>query len=276
MAKYVIMENVKGSLALPNNEFDPAHREAVHRSIIYMRKNFSHSIHLNDLAEISGFSPYHFNRLFRKITGIPPRQFLSALRLEEGKQLLLTTDASITDITMEVGYNSFGTFSARFARSVGMSPFIFRKMNTPALEAVHRFPNLAKTDFSGEHSLVSGKVERPESFNGIIFVGLFPKPIPNCRPAGGVVIRDSHTYQIGAVPDGVYYVMAAAFSWSDDSQTFLLPKDSLRGAASDPLVIHHGQVQGFADLTLRPPDFTDPPILISLPMLLVETMNRAN
>ncbi|HEX7064098.1 MAG TPA: AraC family transcriptional regulator [Bacillales bacterium] len=277
MAKLLIAEEYKGMVVLPNQEIDLAHREAVDRTIMFMRGHLGESIRLDDLAEIAGFSPYHFNRMFRGLTGVPPRQFLSALRLEEGKKLLLATDASVTDIVLNVGYNSFGTFSTRFASSVGMSPFLFRKMNEQMLEAVDQFQHMPKAaPYTESSHVISGRIGKPGSFDGIIFVGLFPKPIPNCRPVAGTVTTNEQVYRMGPVPDGTYYVMSAAFRWSDERRTFLLPRESLRGQASGPVVIRRGQAKGYTDFELRPPHVTDPPILISLPLLLAEQMNRAN
>lgn len=72
------------------------------------------ALNLESLAKIALYSPFHFDRIFRSITGIPPRQYLAALRLEQAKEYLLTTDLPITEIGQRVGYSSFGTFSTRF------------------------------------------------------------------------------------------------------------------------------------------------------------------
>jgi AraC-like DNA-binding protein len=48
-------------------------------------------------------------------------------RLEQARELLLCSDASITEISLRLGFSSLGTFSARFAREVGMSPSAFRR-----------------------------------------------------------------------------------------------------------------------------------------------------
>ena len=63
--------------------------------------------------------------VFHQITGLPPAKFISAMRLDEAKRLLLNTDRSITDISFEVGYNSLSTFTRRFTQRVGLGPVSF-------------------------------------------------------------------------------------------------------------------------------------------------------
>jgi transcriptional regulator GlxA family with amidase domain len=103
-----------------------AHCAAVKRVINVMHERLDEPFTLNDMSKIAYVSPYHFNRMFHQITGIPPCQFLYALRLETAKRLLLTTGVSVTDVCFDVGYNSLGTFIRRFTGLVGISPSRFR------------------------------------------------------------------------------------------------------------------------------------------------------
>src|ERR1043165_1350755 len=103
-----------------------AHHEAVERVIRTMHERLHEPLTLQEMSRIAYISPYHFNRIFRQITGIPPNQFLYALRLETAKRLLLTTDTNVTDVCFDVGYTSLGTFIRRFTGLVGVSPNRFR------------------------------------------------------------------------------------------------------------------------------------------------------
>jgi transcriptional regulator GlxA family with amidase domain len=100
---------------------------AVQRAIDVMHKDLGTNITVDDLARTALFSRFHFTRVFRQVTGLPPGQFLSALRLERAKQLLTSTSMNVVDISVQVGYSSVGTFSTRFNRSVGMSPTNYRR-----------------------------------------------------------------------------------------------------------------------------------------------------
>ena len=105
-----------------------AHHEAVERVIRVMRDRLDEPLTLQEMSRIAYISPYHFNRIFRQITGIPPNQFFYAMRLETAKRLLLTTNTSVTDLCFDVGYNSLGTFIRRFTGLVGVSPSRFRSL----------------------------------------------------------------------------------------------------------------------------------------------------
>ena len=87
-----------------------------------LRHRLQEQLTLDDLAKMARFSKFHFARMFRKVTGVSPRRYLYALRLHEAKRLLITTSASVAEISNQVGYSSVGTFTSRFVASVGISP----------------------------------------------------------------------------------------------------------------------------------------------------------
>ena len=107
---------------------DVSHRPAVERVIATMRARVDDALHLSTMAEIAHLSPYHFARTFRQVTGIPPGEFLSTVRLQRAKELLLTSDLGVGEICFEVGYNSVGTFTTRFTRLVGLPPRRMRRL----------------------------------------------------------------------------------------------------------------------------------------------------
>lgn len=242
-----------------------AHREAVERVIRLMHDRLDEPLTLQEMSKKAYISPYHFNRIFRQITGIPPNQFFYALRLETAKRLLLTTNTNVTDVCFDVGYNSLGTFIRRFTALVGLSPGHFRsfaRIETPRL--VEPAPNgLASPSLPA----ISGKVTAPESLKGLVFVGLFTTPIPQGPPIAGTVIEQPGTYRIPLIPDGVYYLLAAGLAWSNDVREHFLYETTLRGGGQ-PILISNGVVTGSTDLSLRPPEPFDPPILMTLPLLL--------
>jgi hypothetical protein len=72
------------------------------------------------------------------------------------------------------------------------------------------------------------------------------------------------------VADGLYYLLAAGLSHSKDYRELFLYETTLRGGR--PILISDAVVRGSADLSLRPPEPFDPPILMTLPLLLNESM----
>lgn len=83
-------------------------------------------LRLADLARQACLSEQHFVRVFRATYGVTPGQYLGTLRMAHAKRLL-SRDLSVTDVCMEVGYTSLGTFSRRFARETSLSPAAFQR-----------------------------------------------------------------------------------------------------------------------------------------------------
>jgi AraC family transcriptional regulator len=91
---------------------------------IYER--FSEPITIEDLARSARYSRFHLTRMFQQAMGVPPSQFLTSVRIQEAKRLLLSTSLSVKEIAARVGYSSHGTFSAKFKNTVGFSPSAYR------------------------------------------------------------------------------------------------------------------------------------------------------
>src|SRR5262244_1601769 len=152
-----------------------AHRRAVERVITTARERLCEPISLRDMSRVAYLSTFHFNRVFHQITGLPPNKFISAMRLDEAKRLLLNTNLSITDICFEVGYNSLSTFTRRFTQRVVLGPREFRYLAeriTPAsVESL--CSHYAEMTGRATLSSVEGFVDSPKPVEGAIFVGLF-------------------------------------------------------------------------------------------------------
>lgn len=251
-----------------------AHHEAVERVIRVMRDRLDEPLTLQEMSRIAYISPYHFNRIFRQITGIPPNQFFYALRLENAKRLLLTTDTNVTDVCFDVGYNSLGTFIRRFTGLVGVSPSRFRSLARHATDSLS-LPTISPLDQDPGTSAatISGKISAPASFAGTMFVGVFTTPIPQGAPIAGTVVEQPGPYHVPSVPDGVYYILVAGLARSKDFREYFLYETSLRGGGQR-ILIRNGVVEGSTDLSLRAPEAFDPPILMTLPLLLAGRAQR--
>ncbi len=240
-----------------------------------MHRREDSALDLCTMAEMANLSPYHFVRTFRGITGIPPGEFLTAVRLERAKRLLLGTDLRVAEVSLEVGYESVGTFGTRFRKLVGLPPGRMRRLPeelhaalTRTAEEVQPVPPVpAETG-------VAFRVDGPDLARSIIFAGLFPTAVPQGRPVAGATLAAPGNHRMGPVPDGNCHLMAAALPRSEDPWKLLLPGDALRvGRAPRPVVVRSGRADCAANLILRPPCPTDPPVLIALPALLLERLS---
>ena len=82
---------------------------------------------IEQLAREVRISPFHFIRQFEAVFGVTPHQFRIASRLELAKALLAGGKHSVTDVCMEVGFSSLGSFSTLFAQRVGETPSAYRR-----------------------------------------------------------------------------------------------------------------------------------------------------
>ncbi|GAA4549671.1 AraC family transcriptional regulator [Amycolatopsis samaneae] len=233
-------------------------RRAVARAIVTMRDNLGERLTIDDMARSAMFSKFHFSRVFNRVTGLSPGRFLSALRLAEAKRLLLCTSTSVTDISHQVGYNSVGTFSARFSSSVGYSPTAYRQLRgrTP------RLPERPEGVRSG--ATVRGQLWcPPTSAVGMVFVGLFPGRITEGVPARYTFLTGGGPYVLPDVPTGTWYVLAHAVGSGAPEDGGPCPYLGTAG----PVVVREGVAASLADVRLRPRRGFDPPTLLALPDL---------
>ncbi len=82
---------------------------------------------IETVARSAGMSPFHFIRQFDALFGRTPHQLRIQSRLDRARRLLAAGGLSVTDVCMEVGFSSLGSFSDLFARRVGEPPSSFRR-----------------------------------------------------------------------------------------------------------------------------------------------------
>ena len=82
---------------------------------------------IEQLAREVRISPFHFIRQFEAVFGETPHQFRIGSRIELAKQLLALGEHSVTDVCMDVGFSSLGSFSALFTRRVGETPSAYQR-----------------------------------------------------------------------------------------------------------------------------------------------------
>ncbi len=99
----------------------------VRRAVELMHAHLDEDLPLEELAAAAYLSPFHFARLFKKVTGASPHAYLAALRLDRAAILLATTDLAVTIVSERVGYADSSHFGRAFRHSHGLSPSAFRK-----------------------------------------------------------------------------------------------------------------------------------------------------
>ncbi|MUK89816.1 helix-turn-helix domain-containing protein [Ornithinibacillus sp. L9] len=244
--------------------------EIVLQAIEYMKTHLEEEITSEQLAKHVGYSPYHFSRVFKEVTGVSPRHYLSALRIETGKQILVNSSSTILKTLLDIGFRSMGTFNSKFKRFVGIPPKQFQS----SIHELHHFVNeyqfSTKTRRKVHPPSITCHLEVPSDFKGVLFVGLFPRPIPDQNPVVGTALAHHETScTFSTVPKGTYYILAAAISRSLNPKNYFVLDKALRGIAEHPVTIQD-DTESTVSITLRNPLPYDPPILINLPKLLLE------
>jgi transcriptional regulator GlxA family with amidase domain len=92
-----------------------------------MDRSYAEPLDVASLARIAYVSEAHFIRTFRATFGETPNRYLQRRRVERAMYLLRSTDRSVTDICMAVGFSSLGTFSRVFRDIVGEPPSEYRR-----------------------------------------------------------------------------------------------------------------------------------------------------
>jgi AraC-like DNA-binding protein len=109
----------------------------------YIADHYLDSFNLNKAAEHSNMSRYHFLRTFKESFGETPNAFLVKIRIEKAKAMLITENASISEVCERVGYISLGSFSSLFLRQVGMPPSSYRRKLWALSSEAFRYPRQA-------------------------------------------------------------------------------------------------------------------------------------
>ena len=100
---------------------------AERRCLELLRARLSQDISLDELAAEVQLSTFHFARMFKQSVGVPPRVYLTRLRLQKACELLEETDLPITAIALEVGYSSNQVLARVFIKHQRMSPSDYRR-----------------------------------------------------------------------------------------------------------------------------------------------------
>ena len=117
---------------------------AERRCLEMMQARLSEDISLDELAAAAQLSPFHFARMFKQSLGVPPRVYLTRLRVEKACELLEMTDLPITEIALEVGYSSNQVLARVFLKHMRLSPSDYRRaVLDPVRQSPIRMPDAA-------------------------------------------------------------------------------------------------------------------------------------
>src|SRR5205823_868192 len=95
----------------------------------FMEASLDRPVSVAEIASVACFSPFHFLRSFKQVFHETPHQYLTRRRIERAQDLLVQTELSVTNICLDIGFESLGSFSTLFRRHTGVSPERYRSQN---------------------------------------------------------------------------------------------------------------------------------------------------
>lgn len=123
------------NLSVPTETAAPqktGHSAQVHRQMVaactWISSHCTEPVSLEEASKVAGFSRCHFSKLFRAYTGLSFTDFVTRERLHIAENLLKKPDLTITEVSLESGFNSISTFNRVFLKSKNVSPTDFRQM----------------------------------------------------------------------------------------------------------------------------------------------------
>jgi iron complex transport system substrate-binding protein len=117
--------------------------QAVERTIAYMHRSYDENISIEQLVQEAGISRWQYNALFKSLTGTTPIDYLTELRINRAKSLLLLPGQQLKDVSARAGFRDEYYFSRRFKQTVGISPKQYAQANA-------RQPRILSLQYLGE------------------------------------------------------------------------------------------------------------------------------
>ncbi|WP_432807340.1 AraC family transcriptional regulator [Microvirga terrae] len=142
------------SLRTPQRRVCPLPKWRLRRVEDYIDSHIDRSVRLADLAAASGLSQMHFAAQFRAATGYRPHEYLLKRRIDYAITLMSSTNFSLLEIALSVGFQSQAHFSTVFKRFSGTSPALWR----------HAHRSRSRTDQKHGRGLISGSNTHPQKF----------------------------------------------------------------------------------------------------------------
>ncbi len=116
-------------MTYPNTEIQKEYQNRVNRIFEHIDENLDTDLSLHTISEIAFFSPFHFHRIFKFITGETLNEYVTRRRIEKSASDLIHKNVALSEISHRYGFNDHSTFSRTFKKFYGVSPTEFKKQH---------------------------------------------------------------------------------------------------------------------------------------------------
>ena len=112
-----------------NAVIDPLHMKSIEPSLLYVSEHYKQEIRVQQMARACAMSESYFRKVFSRLTGLSPLEYVNRHRIHRAMHLLHVTSDSVQQIAAECGFPSVATFSRNFVRHVGQNPSAWRRQH---------------------------------------------------------------------------------------------------------------------------------------------------
>lgn len=116
-------------MKITEQEIQEDYKNRINRVFEFIDENLDSDLSLNNVSEIAFFSPFHFHRVFKFITGETLNEYVTRRRIEKSALDLLHKNITTTEIAHKYGFSENSSFSRAFKKYYGISPTKFRNQN---------------------------------------------------------------------------------------------------------------------------------------------------
>lgn len=235
------------------------------------------------IAAHFGVNRFALSRWFRAETGLSLRGYIAALKIEQGIAALVE-GRPVIESQQEAGHASAATYAHRFRAHTGQSPRDYRAQAAAFSAALRQALHDARArvlpydgfDPAAHPQAHALSVEiQGEGLASLVFVGLFPEPIPRGAPVLGRALFHARRFVIDHIPDGRYHLLGCEMRPSLNPLDFFRLDHCLRALHPEPISFPLPAPQTL-NLPLRPMRPSDPPITVNMPKLLFDYLRQRN
>lgn len=122
-----LIRNTQNSIRIQRENNKYKEGKPIDRVIEYLWENYDKDFTFEEIAKTINYSPYHFIRIFKGVTGKTPHEYLMDIKIQKATEELKHTENSITEICYICGFNNLNHFSSVFKKRIGVSPTQYRK-----------------------------------------------------------------------------------------------------------------------------------------------------
>lgn len=203
-------------------------------SAVALARERPEELSVSDLADHVGYSHFHFARLFARHVGIGPGQYLTALRIDRAKHLLLEDTASVIDVASAVGFDSLSSFSRRFRATVGVPPARLRRLADRISDRPPRPFSLLTPGAGSVRADFDLPADLSPRGDPHIWVGWYPHPAPIGLPRSGVLVSGTRSVDLPLCA-GAPYLLGFAVPTHADAMDQLAPAEPTVAVHPAPL-----------------------------------------